>query len=501
LIILILFKGYSEIGLKISKDLKLKNYIDVILLDEYLKREKQVIINETSYYVKTYGTSIQLLNFYIDNDMLGDTIDYIINNRVPLKVFTEEVVKKCFKKKQMMYSLCSSLQKVYAQNKYAQELIFQVINFLKKENAHQELINLYVLMNDYLEAALEAIRIIKKTEEIDIKLAYYTKASQNLNEYLNMHSNSKVIHIFDRSADDNLSNNNLCQNLNILNSNENNANDASVNNNNISNINNNLINNTGGLNGNNVSNNNQSNQNSSLLNNQSTSSNASNINNNLAFINYINTNNSNSNSKRVDKKIDRNSLCRLLTLLNFQIDVLNLKKDIKFTLITDDEEDRYSIIQEIITLDSDLALAIIKEYKLKVNEIFIRATREYISKQNFAKFNLLLEIFNKWKLEGLFKRIAENENELWNNILIQAISLVPLEDEELRLNIKQYIIPYFTDDYCRMYAYLLIDELENAFILALQLKNTDVMQEVKIKAYEKKDSHLIDLVEKYNIQN
>jgi len=194
-------------------------------------------------------------------------------------------------------------------------------------------------------------------------------------------------------------------------------------------------------------------------------------------------------------------LQRLLTLLNFQIDVLNLKKDIQYTLITDDEEDRYSIIQEIITLDSDLALAIIKEYKLKVNEIFIRATREYISKQNFSKFNLLLEIFNKWKMDGLFKRISENENELWNNILIQAISLIPLDEEELRMNIKQYIIPYFTDDYCRMYAYLLIDELENAFILALQLKNTDVMQEVKMKAYEKKDSHVIDLVEKYNFQN
>lgn len=481
--------------------MKLNKYIDVILLDEYLKREKQVIINETSYYVKTYGTSIQLLNFYIDNDLLGDTIDYIINNRISLDVFTEEVVKKCFKKKQMMYSLCSSLQKVYTQNKYGKDLIFEVINFLKKENAHQELINLYVLMNDYLEAALEAIFIIKKTDDVDIKLAYYIKASQNLNEYLNMHQSNKVIHIFDRSIEENSaismslgqSQIHCTSNTNDLNSNDN----LILNNNN--NFNNNY-----NLNKSNTNQNLNLNNTNNFYGNTNTSANGVNSTSNLNNNNSTSNLNSAGNTlqhKRIDKKIDRNSLQRLLTLLNFQIDVLNLKKDIQYTLITDDEEDRYSIIQEIITLDSDLALAIIKEYKLKVNEIFIRATREYISKQNFSKFNLLLEIFNKWKMDGLFKRISENENELWNNILIQAISLIPLDEEELRMNIKQYIIPYFTDDYCRMYAYLLIDELENAFILALQLKNTDVMQEVKMKAYEKKDSHVIDLVEKYNFQN
>lgn len=427
-----------------------------------MKREKQVIINETSYYVKTYGTSIQLLNFYIDNDMLGDTIDYIINNRVSLTVFTEEVVKKCFRKKQMMYSLCSSLQKVYTQNKYAHDLIFEVVNFLKKENAHQELINLYVLMNDYLEAALEAIVIIKKTDDVDIKLSYYIKAAQNLNEYLNTHNSTKVIHIFDSNSSEE----------GIINPN----------------------------NPNNLLNNNASNN--SLNNNLNSSSAVNNINNSISFTNNCsNATAANSLQKRTDRKIDRNSLCRLLTLLNFQIDVLNLKKDIQYTLITDDEEERYKIVQEIITLDSDLALAIIKEYKLKVSDIFFRATREYILNQNFIKFNILLEIFNKWKIDGLFQRISENENELWNNILIQAISLIPLEEEELRLNIKQNIIPFFTDDYYRMYAYFIIDELENAFILALQLKNTVVMQDVKNRAYEKKDLHVIDLVEKYNMQN
>jgi hypothetical protein len=435
------------------------------------------MINETTYYVITYGTSIQLLNFYIDNYMLCDTIDYIINNKVSLNVFTEQVVKKCFKKKQMMYSLCSSLQKVYMQNKHAQDLIFEVINFLKKENAHQELINLYVIMNEYLEAALEAIVIIKKTEDVDVKLSYYIKAFQNLNEYLNMNNSNKTI-LF---SDNNNNNNNNSSNFNNFISNNNgnntnNMNNININNNNGNNIGISLSIGTGsgiGI-GNNINNNNEENGNISQ--------------------NY-------SNFKKAEKKIDRNSLFRLLALLKFQIDVLRINPDIKYTLITDDEEERYKIVQEIIIIDSNLALSIIKEYKLKVSDIFFRATREYILNNNFGKFNVLLEIFNKWKIDGLFQRISENENELWNNILIQAISLIPLEEEDLRMNIKQNIIPFFTDDYYRMYAYYIIDELENAFILALQLKNMVVMQDVKNRAYEKKDLNVIDLVEKYYLQN
>ena len=86
----------------------LKNYIDVILLDEYLQREKMVIVNETLHYVKTYGTIIQLFNFYIDNNMLDDAIDYIITNKTPIHIFNQEVVRKCYEK-DLISSLCVNL--------------------------------------------------------------------------------------------------------------------------------------------------------------------------------------------------------------------------------------------------------------------------------------------------------------------------------------------------------------------------------------------------------
>ena len=74
----------------------INKYMDIIFLDEYVKNEKNIIINETLYYVKGYSTTTQLLNFFIDNDLLDDTVTYIINNRIPLDAFKEEVVKKCY---------------------------------------------------------------------------------------------------------------------------------------------------------------------------------------------------------------------------------------------------------------------------------------------------------------------------------------------------------------------------------------------------------------------
>ena len=97
--------GNSFSSLNISSGLTLKNYIDVILLDEYLQKEKLVIVNETLHYVKTYGTVIQLFNFYIDNSMLDEAIDYIISNKTPIHIFNQEVVRECYEKNMISF-LC-----------------------------------------------------------------------------------------------------------------------------------------------------------------------------------------------------------------------------------------------------------------------------------------------------------------------------------------------------------------------------------------------------------
>ena len=98
-------KQKSNSSSNVSSGIFLKNYIDVILLDEYLQREKMVIVNETLHYVKTYGTVIQLFNFYIDNNMLDEAIDYIITNKTPIHIFNQEVVRKCYEK-DLISSFC-----------------------------------------------------------------------------------------------------------------------------------------------------------------------------------------------------------------------------------------------------------------------------------------------------------------------------------------------------------------------------------------------------------
>lgn len=99
-------------SINISSGIILKNYIDVILLDEYLQREKLVIVNETLHYVKTYGTVVQLFNFYIDNNMLDEAIDYIITNKTPIHIFNQEVVRKCYEKNIISY-LCVYIFFIY----------------------------------------------------------------------------------------------------------------------------------------------------------------------------------------------------------------------------------------------------------------------------------------------------------------------------------------------------------------------------------------------------
>jgi hypothetical protein len=377
--------------------IKLNKYMDIILLDEYLKNEKSIIINETLYYVKRYGTTTQLLNFYIDNDLLDDTVNYLINNRIPLDVFKEEVVKKCHEKKKMMYSLCLSLKKVYMNNSYAKDLIESVISFLKMNSAHEELIEVYMILNDHLKASLEAINIIKKTTDVNVKVQYYQKAALNLNEFLSSNTGT-IIQICDGEED----------------------------------------------------------------------------------------------FQR--RKVERSTLQAILKLLKFQIEILNIKKDITYSLITDDEEERYKIIQEIITLDDRLSMAIINEYSLKISEVFIRSTYEFITKKNFEGFESLLHIIKKWNNSGLISEFKENFNELWDNILLQAISLISLEDKDSIIYAREHIIPRFQNDERRMYSLYLIGEYVNSVILAYQLKNNELVKEIRAKAELMNDKDLLNLI-------
>ena len=118
------------------------------------------------------------------------------------------------------------------------------------------------------------------------------------------------------------------------------------------------------------------------------------------------------------RKVERSTLQAIVKLLNLQIEILNIKKDIPYSLITDDEEERYKIVQEIITLNDTLSLAIIKEYSLRIYDVFMLSTLKFISRKNFDGFEALLLIMKKLNNSRLITEYKEKLNELWDNTLL-----------------------------------------------------------------------------------
>ena len=64
--------------------------------------------------------------------------------------------------------------------------------------------------------------------------------------------------------------------------------------------------------------------------------------------------------------------------------------------------------------------------------------------------------------------------------------------------IKENLIPRYTNDYLRMEGYIYLDELENALILANQMKDNVAIQTIKKRAVEIKNVKVIDQIESSN---
>ena len=81
---------------------------------------------------------------------------------------------------------------MHKSNEYAQKLIKEVVIFLDNQNAHKELINFYVLMEEYLKAGLESLTMANQTKNGTDKLFYFNLAAKNIKQYLLFNSNQTI---------------------------------------------------------------------------------------------------------------------------------------------------------------------------------------------------------------------------------------------------------------------------------------------------------------------
>lgn len=108
--------------------------------------------------------------------------------------------------------------------------------------------------------------------------------------------------------------------------------------------------------------------------------------------------------KSLNNIIDRDSLYKLQKTIDYQIEILNIISDTELSLLKDDDEEKYKIIQEIMILNDGLALKIIKEYDIKnLVEIFMRSTLTFLQSNQKNNFEKLLDVITKWEKENILK--------------------------------------------------------------------------------------------------
>ncbi len=68
-----------------------------------------------------------------------------------------------------------------------------MVVFLNNQKAHKELINFYVLMEEYLKAALESLTMANQTKNGVDKLNYFNLSCENIKKYLFNNSNQTIL--------------------------------------------------------------------------------------------------------------------------------------------------------------------------------------------------------------------------------------------------------------------------------------------------------------------
>jgi len=106
--------------------------------------------------------------------------------------------------------------------------------------------------------------------------------------------------------------------------------------------------------------------------------------------------------------VDLNGLIHLRKTILLQIEVLDIIPEIPYSLLKNDTEQRLLIVQEIIQKNDELAIKIINEYEINVQQVFFNATIHLMKNKLFDEHQKLLDIMVKWDRLKLFDKFKVN---------------------------------------------------------------------------------------------
>ena len=199
----------------------------------------------------------------------------------------------------------------------------------------------------------------------------------------------------------------------------------------------------------------------------------------------------------INKKIDSYVLNKLLKSVSFQIKIMEIKKDIPYNIMDNKEDEIYKICQLILISNNNLVLDIISGYSLDLRKFILTEVNDLMREKQFDKFEKLMEIISQWGENGTLIKFNESKEIIWNDILVFAVSQLNPNEEQDKIFIKENLIPRMLDEYTRMHSLYVIGEYENAYILAYQLQNKDMMDNIKNYAKEKNNVDLIKFISEF----
>ncbi|XP_078590684.1 zinc finger FYVE domain-containing protein 26-like isoform X2 [Branchiostoma floridae x Branchiostoma japonicum] len=176
-----------------SRDLVKNPYLGLSGRDKASQLSDQVF-QECLYYLRTYGTHLDLINFYYSCNKLPKAVKYILDKHCSPEVFIEGLLVPCLSRAQLPKLQDQMVMFDPTLTKWATYLT-AACRHLNKNNRNYSLYQFQIFMKDYVRAAMTCIRFFSArastyTELFD-RLHHLASAKQHLTNVLEeQHSDS-----------------------------------------------------------------------------------------------------------------------------------------------------------------------------------------------------------------------------------------------------------------------------------------------------------------------
>ena len=161
---------------------KLKESGELKTLEEFLREEKQQSQDEIMYYIKEYGTTDELVDYYITNNKLDEIVEVASSDNNLISNFTQKVLNKC-NQKGISIDFCIRLNALRDKMPVSNKLMELMTEFFKERQDTYNLVQLYQINKQYIKAAREALNAARIMMEIEKKNLFWKLAEKSLYEF------------------------------------------------------------------------------------------------------------------------------------------------------------------------------------------------------------------------------------------------------------------------------------------------------------------------------